>query len=105
MSSQTDKQLQKIMRSIIKNGKYDLGLKEATKSLKNAKLLIYSSDIEKSIISNIEDSCKQLSVPVIAFPESSMALGRICGRPFKVSVISVKSTGDTDISSLFQTEN
>lgn len=105
MSTQYDKQLHKIMRSIIKNGKYDLGLKESTKSLKNVKMLIYSSDIEKSVISNIEDSCKQLSIPVIAFPESSMALGRVCGKPFKVSVISVRSTGDTDISSLFNTEN
>ncbi len=104
MSAQNDKELQKIMRAIAKSGKYDVGLKESFKSLNNVKLLIYSSDLDKTNISNIEDSCKKSSVPVIAFPGSSMALGRVCGKAFKVKVISVRSTGDTDISSLFKVE-
>lgn len=105
MSSQDDKDLQKIIRSIVKNGKHDVGLKESIKSLNNVKMLIYSSDLDELNISYLENSCKKLSIPIIAFAGSSMTLGRICGKPFKVRVFSVRSTGDTDISSLFKLEN
>ena len=88
------------MKAIVKDGKYDLGVKESLKSLKSTKLLVYSDSLDEATISNIEKSCKKSSVPTIAYPGSSMTLGLICGKPFKVSSISVKSTGDADISVL-----
>ena len=104
MSNIDEKMFEKIMRGIIKDGKYDLGLRESMKSLKGVKLLIYSNNIDKTAILKIEESCKKLSVPTIAYPGSSMALGIICGKPFTVSVISIRSTGDIDISALVQTQ-
>tara|TARA_B100000315_G_C14246924_1_gene437888 strand:- start:88 stop:363 length:276 start_codon:yes stop_codon:yes gene_type:complete len=88
------------MKAVVKNGKYDLGLKESMKSLKNVKLLVYSDNLDEVTITKIEKSCKKSSIPTIAYPGSSMTLGHICGKPFKVSSISVKSTGDADISTL-----
>tara|TARA_B100001971_G_C18161507_1_gene521643 strand:+ start:268 stop:531 length:264 start_codon:yes stop_codon:yes gene_type:complete len=84
----------------MRDGKYDLGVKESAKSLKNVKLLVYSNNLDKVVISKIEKSCKKLSVPTVAYPGSSMMLGQICGKPFKVSAISMRSIGDADISPL-----
>jgi len=99
-----EKMFQKTMKAIVKNGKYEIGLKESMKSLKNAKLLVYSDNLSELTISKIEKSCKKSSVPTIAYSGSSMTLGHICGKPFKVSSISVKSTGDTNISALINCE-
>jgi large subunit ribosomal protein L30e len=95
-----EKIFRKTMKAIVKDGKYEIGLKESMKSLKNVKLLVYSDNLNELTISKIEKSCKKSSVPTIAYPGSSMTLGHICGKPFKVSSISVKSTGDADISTL-----
>ncbi len=100
MTNIDEKILRKIIKAIMKDGKYDLGVKESTNSLKNTKLLVYSDNLDKVIISKIEMSCKKLSVQTIAYHGSSMMLGQICGKPFKVSAISVRSTGDVNISTL-----
>lgn len=100
MTDIDEKIFRKTMKAIVKNGKYELGLKESMKSLKNVKLLVYSDNLDEVTISRIEKSCKKSSVPTIAYHGSSMTLGHICGKPFKVSSISVKSTGDADISTL-----
>ena len=100
MTNIDEKLFRKTMKVIVKDGKYDLGVKESLKSLKSTKLLVYSDSLDEATISNIEKSCKKSSVPTIAYSGSSMTLGLICGKPFKVSSISVKSTGDADISAL-----
>ena len=100
MTNIDEKLFRKTMNAVVKNGKYDLGLKESMKSLKNVKLLVYSDNLDEVTITKIEKSCKKSSIPTIAYPGSSMTLGHICGKPFKVSSISVKSTGDADISTL-----
>ncbi|MFQ6134204.1 MAG: ribosomal L7Ae/L30e/S12e/Gadd45 family protein [Nitrososphaerales archaeon] len=100
MAGLDEKLLEKALKAVVKTGKYTLGLKEATKSLKSVKLLIYSDSLDEEVVSKIERSCKWSSVPTIAYPGSSVALGRLCGKPFRVSVISVRSAGDMDITPL-----
>ncbi len=102
MAELDEKLLQKVLKSVVKNGKYTLGFKEATKSLKSVKMLIYANSLDDDITSKIETLCKSSSVRAIAYPGSSVALGRLCSRPFKVSVISVRSAGDVDITSLIK---
>ena len=104
MTNIDEKIFRKTTKAIVKDGKYEIGLKESMKSLKNAKLLVYSDNLSELTISKIEKSCKKSSVPTIAYSGSSMTLGHICGKPFKVSSISVKSTGDTNISALINCE-
>ena len=102
MTTLDENLLAKVLKSVIKNGKYVLGLKEGTKSLKNIKLLVYSNSLDKENIHNIEETCKASSIPVIAYPRSSVALGTLCGKPFRVTVISVRSAGDVDITPLIK---
>jgi large subunit ribosomal protein L30e len=92
--------LEKTLKAIIKNGKYVIGRKEVSKSIKSSKLVVYSGLIDEIDILKIKELCKSASVPIFEFPNSSVSLGRICGMPFKVSVFSVRSAGDIDISSL-----
>lgn len=94
------KKFEKDIKMIIKTGKYTIGLKETTKSLKGVKLLIYSNSLKDYQIELLKKQCKKLSVPVLAYPDSSSSLGIMCNKPFKVSVLSIRSAGDNIISSL-----
>ncbi len=102
MAPVDEKMLEKTLQNILKTGKYTFGLKESTKSLKSVKLMIYANSLDAKTISDLESSCATASVPALAFSGSSMALGRLCNRPFKVSVISVKSAGEADLTPLLK---
>jgi large subunit ribosomal protein L30e len=94
------KKFEKDIKTIIKSGKFSLGLKEATKSLKGVKLLIYSNSLKDNEVEELKNQCRSSSVPTYAYPGSSFSLGLMCGKPFKVSVISVRSIIDTNLSLL-----
>jgi len=96
----SEKDLEKVLRTVIKKGKFIIGAKEVSRSIKGSKVIIYSSSLPKDWISEVVNTCKSLSIPFIEFKGTPEDLGRICGRPFPVSAISIKSPGEGDISSL-----
>ncbi len=102
MAPVDEKMIEKTLQNILKTGKYTFGLKESAKSLKSVKLMIYANTLDAKTIANLESSCAAASVPTLAFQGSSMALGKICNRPFKVSAISVKSAGEADLTPLLK---
>jgi large subunit ribosomal protein L30e len=102
MAPVDEKMLEKTLQNILKTGKYTFGLKESTKSLKSVKLMIYANTLDAKTVSNLESSCAAVSVPTLAFPGSSLTLGRLCNRPFKVSALSVKSAGEADLTPLLE---
>lgn len=94
VSSELEKQLKKA----IKTGKYVVGRKEVLASLKGSKLLVWSASA--NISKEILNQCSGFQIPALRFDGDPIALGKTCGIPFKVSVISVKSAGDADLNSL-----
>ncbi|MEM3382961.1 MAG: 50S ribosomal protein L30e [Nitrososphaerales archaeon] len=97
-----EKDLEKILRTVIKTGKYILGVKEVSKSIKGSKIIIYSSFLSKDKVLEIVNACKSLSIPFIEFKGTSVELGRVCGKPFPISAIAIKSPGDADLSPLIK---
>lgn len=102
MAPVDEKMIEKTLQNILKTGKYAFGLKESAKSLKSVKLMIYANTLDAKTISTLESSCAAASVPTLAFSGSSMALGKICNRPFKISAMAVKSAGEADLTPLLK---
>lgn len=102
MAPVDEKMIEKTLQNILKTGKYTFGLKESAKSLKSVKLMIYANTLDAKIISTLESSCVAASVPTLAYDGSSMALGKICNRPFKISAMAVKSAGEADLTPLLK---
>jgi large subunit ribosomal protein L30e len=98
----SEKDFEKILRAVIKTGKYIIGAKEVSKSIKGSKLIIYSSSLPKDKVSEVVNACKSLSIPFIEFKGTSVELGRICGKPFPISAIAIKSPREADLSSLIK---
>ena len=93
----SEKKLEKILRTVIKTGKVVIGTKQVSKSIKGSKLVIYSSSLSKERTYELIRICKSLSVPFIEYGGTSMDLGRICGKLFLISAISIKSSGEVDL--------
>ena len=96
----SEKNLEKILKAILKSGKVVIGTKEVLGSLKGSKLVISSSSLSKNSLSKIVETCESLSVPLFEFKGTSMDFGRICGKPFLVSAIAIKSSGEINLSPL-----
>lgn len=95
-----EKGLSKTLRTAIKTGKVIIGTKEAIHSLKGSKLVVYSSSPSFPLVSELVKACKDLSMPLLEYEGSSIELGRLCGKPFPISVIVVKAAGEADLSAL-----
>lgn len=93
VSSELEKQIKKAT----KTGKYVVGRKEVLSSMKGSKLLVWSASANLS--PDLLEQCKSLQIPAIRFDGDPIALGKMCGIPFKVSVIAVRSAGDADLGS------
>lgn len=79
-----------------KTGKYVVGRREVSGSIKGSKLLVWSSSA--NVPQSILDQCRELTVPAFKFEGNPVELGRACGIPFRVSVIALKAAGDADLS-------
>lgn len=94
-----EKELSRVLRLAIKTGKCVIGIKQVSQSVKGARLIILSS-LQSS--SKILELCKLNSVPLIVYKGSSIKLGQLCGKPFKISAIAIKSPGEADLTNLLK---
>ncbi len=97
-----EKALEKIVQKAVRTGKYVLGLKEVSQSLKGSKLVIYSTAISEKKVANILEGCKSLSIPVIGYEGSTHELGMMCRRAFRISAIAIKSPGEANLTPIIE---
>ena len=50
----------------------------------------------------IEESAQNDNVPLLHFNDTSVTLGKLCGLQFRVSVISLNSTSNTNIQAILK---
>lgn len=92
--------LEKLIREAIATGKYKCGMREVMRFAKGSKLILLSDSISAKNRLGIEDQAKINGVPVLRFSGSSVALGRICNRPYRISALSIKAGKDDEIRNI-----
>ena len=97
----------KAIATTVKTGKILFGTNNAIKSAKTrrAKLIIVASNCPQKIREDIEYYCKLSNIPVTIYNGTSIDLGAVCGKSFKVSVLIIREPGDSDILKLAEAEN
>lgn len=90
-----EREIEKQLKLVSKTGKFVVGRREVMSGLKGSKLLVWSASA--SLPQALLDESKNLFIPAVRFNGNPVELGRACGIPFRVSVISVKAPGDADI--------
>jgi large subunit ribosomal protein L30e len=96
------KKLEKIAREAISSKKYKAGTKEVMKSIKGTKLLIISESMEQKLREKLETQASSSNVPLYYFRGSSLQLARLCGVPYRVSAVSLKTGNMDDINDILR---
>jgi large subunit ribosomal protein L30e len=94
--------IDKAISTAVKTGRVSFGANNAIKSAKlgRAKVIIVASNCQRNIMDDIAYYSKLSDIPVIIYKGSSIDLGITCGKPFMVSAMTIRETGDSDILTL-----
>ena len=97
--------LAKVIKDAISSKKYKMGQKEVLHSAKSSKLIVCSNSLPGDTRKEIEQTALSAHVPIYNFNDTSVGLGRLCNKPFRVSVISIYSESDSDIAAALEEIN
>jgi large subunit ribosomal protein L30e len=96
------KSLEKIIKEALDANRCKIGTRDVLKSLKGSKLIVLSRSVPSTIKSKIVSDASAASIPYIIYEGSSVSLGRICNKPFRVSAISLKIGDVNDIQTILK---
>ncbi|MCK5593468.1 50S ribosomal protein L30e [Candidatus Bathyarchaeota archaeon] len=99
--------INKAIATTVRTGKVLFGASNAVKNAKigKPKLFIVAANCPTNVREDIEYYCNFSGLPVISHSGTSIDLGAACGKPFTVSVITIKEPGDSDILKLAEAAN
>ena len=94
------KTLEKIVKNAITDNKYKSGTKEVLHSMRGSKLIVMSTSVALKDRLKLEEEAKTSNIPIYWFQGNSVQLGKLCNKPFRINILSLKSGSDEDINSL-----
>ena len=92
--------LEKVIKEAVASDKYKSGVKEVLQSVKGSKLIILSNTVPSVDRSKIEDQAKSANVALYDYPGTSVQLGKMCNKPFRINAIAIKAGSAEEISSI-----
>ncbi len=97
--------IDKAIAAAVKTGKVSFGANAALQNAKTgkAKMIILAANCPKDIKEQVEYYGKISKVPVMTYKGAAMDLATVCNKPFIISALSIRETGDSEI--LKVTEN
>jgi len=95
------------LKRSISTGKVSLGSRSVLREvgLGRAKLVVIASNCPEDLRAEITKLANLSKIPVIRHPKNAVDLGILCGKPFIVSTMVIKDTGDSKIMSLVKPED
>jgi large subunit ribosomal protein L30e len=85
------KVIEKALKDAANNDSVKCGTKEVMKSIKGSNLIVISKSIDNKARQYLEEQAVSMGVKIYQFEGNSMQLGKFCGKPFRTSVVSLKS--------------
>lgn len=89
----------KIIKSAITSGKVYFGSMQSMNAAKTGKAIaiIQALNASKKIKEEIQYYSNLSKIPVYTYPGSAQDLGLICGKPFMVSILTIKNLSDKEL--------
>lgn len=89
----------KEIRRTVDTGEVFFGERESEKNLLNGigKIIIVSKNTNKETVERIAHIAELAGIPFYQFKGNSIELGSVCGKPYPVSMLLVKSVGKSKI--------
>jgi large subunit ribosomal protein L30e len=97
----------KAISTAVRTGKVSFGAKNAieTARIGKARLIVVSANCPKDVRESIDYYSKISEIPVVQYKGTGVDMGAACGKPFIVSVITVREPGDSEILKLTEATN
>ena len=92
--------LGRIFKEAMKTGKYTLGTREVLTELKSSKVVLAAASLPGKDGARLKEEAQKNNVPLIQTDRNSAQLGRLLGRPYKVSAVALRSISDQDLRQL-----
>lgn len=92
--------LGRVLKEAMKTGKYTLGTREVLSEVKSSKVIIAASSLYGKSGDALKAEAEKNKVPVVWTDRNSAQLGRLLGRPYKVSAVALRSISDQDLRQL-----
>lgn len=94
------KALEKVIKDAVAADKYKSGIKEVLQSVKGSKLIIVSKSLDSADRAKLEEQAKTANVAVYEYPGTSVQLGKLCNRPYRITAIAIKSGTAAEIDAI-----
>lgn len=94
------KALEKVIKEAVAADKYKSGVREVLQSVKGSTLVIVSKSIDSADRAKLEEQAKTVNVAVYEYHGTSVQLGKLCNRPFRVTAIAIKSGTTAEIEAI-----
>jgi large subunit ribosomal protein L30e len=85
------KSIDRTIKEGVSSGKFKCGHRQALESIKGSKLIVISRSVDYSRRLELEERAKSAGVSTQEFDGNSIQLGKLCGKPFRVSAVSFKA--------------
>ena len=92
--------LAKILKEAMKGGRYSIGASEVISDMKGSKLIILAKSVPAETRTRLAEEAQKNNIKVIELEKNSTELGRMIGRPFRVSAIALRSVSDSELRQL-----
>jgi large subunit ribosomal protein L30e len=92
--------LGRVLKEAIKGGKYTLGTKEVVSEVKSSKVVIAASSISGKSGDKLKLEAEKNKVPIVILDKNSAQLGKLLGRPYKVSAVALRQITESDLRQL-----
>lgn len=89
-----------MIKDAVAADKYKSGVKELLQSVKGSKLIIISKSIDSDDRTKLEEQAKAADVAVYEYPGTSVQLGKLCNRPFRITAIAIESGTEAQIDAI-----
>lgn len=89
-----------MIKDAVAADKYKSGVKEVLQSVKGSKLIIISKSIDSDDRTKLEEQAKAADVAVYEYPGTSVQLGKLCNRPFRITAIAIESGTEAQIDAI-----
>jgi len=83
--------IEKALKDAVAGSKFKCGHKQALESIKGSKLIVISRSAGGTTRREIEQQALAAGVQIYQFDGNSTQLGKLCGKPFRVAVVALKT--------------
>ena len=90
---------EKVIKTAAKSGRLFLGLEQALAAAESGRgvAVIVASSCPPAVLRQLQDHAARSNLPVHTYPSTSSDLGVICGKPFAVSAVTIRTLTDAGL--------